>query len=1103
MSLADDDARALARDVSRPLALVAGAGAGKTSVLVDRVRGALLLHPPQAIAAVTFTEKAAAEIGARVRAPLAGGPGATSAIPELSLMTITTLHGFARRLLLEEAFAAGFPPAADVAVGGAAAADERAVVDAALAVFVRQLRRADRGLWRVLDALVTPHALRQVVAVLLQAPGFTLDRFDTSGSLEASAVALKERLGAIEHAAQACTLLDDKLLLAWRALAQQLHEAAAGGDVDLVVWALVRDRLALARNIGTKKAWPEGTKERLHAAVADLVQWQQDTRTLAHGALLKRLADDVVPALALERQRRGLVSFDDLLLSARDLLRDDVNARARLGLRFSVVLIDEVQDTDPLQAEITSLLCVEGGTRNLFVVGDPKQAIYRFRGGDVEAFMATAKLVDDRASLSSNFRSVPGVVSWCNHTFQTLPGFEPQQAVRAPGPLAPVVVLDLEGSEDEDVDVAGGIADHVQGLIAAGSIVARDVMVVLPSWAAADDIADAFSARGIPAVIEGGDRLFSRDEMRLALATLRAIVDGSDTEAVAFCLRGVFGSTLTELWDHQHRGQSFRPHAIDAKATPTPSRVDRALDRLARATRRMGSTSLARLVEDVLWDSALPAWSRFHDADRRRANLDRFFALVEAHEQQLRSPLEVVQALINEATREDHTDVPRLDDDGTAARITTLFSAKGLEAPVVVVAAFHRRRDGVTAVLDRLQRTASIRLGKLEPPGWADARARDARLDDEERRRWVYVACTRARDQLVLAPPFHHLLDVDVRARGLPADLKDVADGASVPCAGGGPLVQVSRPSSSSSAALTPVWITAPPVPTARPSIVQAVRSARSRSRRWQTVSEVVQNRRVAVDVVVEDGLGHSGSVGAVGGRLVHAVMERLDFTLPIEMRVVAARGLCQRLARAGFTDTDRDVVDRACSVVERLARHPVVDRVAAVLARHGRVWREVPFAVPSADRRSTTAGTIDLVFVEEPAQRVVVVDWKSDVPPPGTALRARYEAQLQEYVRAVVKGLPGLAIEAVLAGPHRELPVDDEAALSLLTPEVRGVVEGLGIELPAVGLIVDDIETVCAWPERRVALSDAPLKDDWRSTDDVDALPALLGLLDEPSPGS
>ena len=388
MILVDDDARARARDVTRPLALVAGAGAGKTSVLVDRVRGALALHPPRVIAAVTFTEKAAAEIGARVRAD-----PATSAIPELSLMTITTLHGFARRLLLEEAFAAGFPPAADVAVGGAAAADERAVVDEALGTFVRRLRRTDRALWRVLSGLVTQHQLRGVVGVLLQAPGFALDSVHTLTSIEVSAVTLRARTAAIAQAARACTLDDDKLLIAWRALEQQLSDVDdAGGDIDLVVYAVVKDRLALARNIGTKKAWPEQSKERLHAAVADLVTWQQETRTLAHGALLRRLADDVVPALSAERRQRGLVSFDDLLLSARDLLKSDPAARARLAQRFAVVLIDEVQDTDPLQAEITALL-----TRDLFVVGDPKQAIYRFRGGDVATVHARRRALEGRA----------------------------------------------------------------------------------------------------------------------------------------------------------------------------------------------------------------------------------------------------------------------------------------------------------------------------------------------------------------------------------------------------------------------------------------------------------------------------------------------------------------------------------------------------------------------------------------------------------------------------------------------------------------------------------------------------------------------------------
>lgn len=1097
MSLSDDDVRARARDVTRPLALVAGAGAGKTSVLVERVAAALDRHPARFIAAVTFTEKAAAEIRGRVRDRFDA-----SRSGELSELTVTTLHGFARRLLLEEAFAAGFPPGADVQ-SSAESDVVRGVVDGVVGAFVRRLRREDRALWRLLDALVTPFQLRRALDVLLTAPGFTLDHVAGSQFVEASLGPLQGHIKTIRQAVSECSSVDDKLLLAWGDVDDAFADAARVGDAELVVAAALRRRF-VRKKLGAQKSWPSGSRERVYAAIAALEEWQKQTRSRAHGAILRRLADDVVPVLVREREKRGLVSFDDLLLQARDVLKSDAQARARLQQRFKMVLVDEVQDTDPLQAEITSLL-----TKELFVVGDPRQAIYRFRGGDVEAFAATANLVDDRATLLSNFRSVPGIVAWCNHTFATLPGFTPQVAVRKPGALPPVVVLDVgaveaeeeeeeEGAE-EDVDgeaVCAGIAAHIRGLIDAGSIAPRDVMVVLPSWAAADDVADAFAARGIPAVIEGGDRLFARDEMRLALATLRAIVDGSDTEAVCFCLRGVFGATLQELWEHKSAGRSFRPAVIDVEKTPQPSRLQRALDRISRASRRMGTTSLARLVEDLLWDSALPAWSLFHDADRRRANLDRFFSLVETHEQEVRAPLEVVRAMINEATREDHTDVRRLDDDGTAARITTLFSAKGLEAPVVVVAAQERKRDHPASVLDRLRRTASIKLGQLEPPGWASAVARDLQLDDEERRRWVYVACTRARDQLVLAPPFHKLLKADVAARGVPADLAACKSGDVVVGGVADVVVRVVRPPSS--ATTTPVWIASPPTVTSVVSpIAEAVKRARTASRRWRTVSEVAAQRRLAVDLVVDEGSDEQG-VGAVGGRLVHKVMERLDFTLPIELRVAAARTLCRSLASSGFVDPHDadDVVVRAASVVDRLARHPVIERAA----RAKRLWREVPFALPSDDRRRTVAGTIDLVFEDDAA--VVVVDWKSRVPAVGTVLRARYELQLAEYVRAVVVGLDAKKpIEAILAGPHKELPVDDddEDAFAALDEDVRAVVEAVvdRAGAPVAGLIVGDVECVVAWPDQKVALADVDVPG-YVSTSWPDALPELLGLAED-----
>ncbi|HEY4223192.1 MAG TPA: UvrD-helicase domain-containing protein, partial [Myxococcota bacterium] len=625
----DAFARATAIDLTQPLALVAGAGAGKTTVLVDRLVAVLAEVPARAVAAVTFTEKAAAEIASRVRTQVART--APHQLPELAQLTVTTLHGFARRLLLEEAFASGFPPGADVAVGGAAAADERAVRDEVIGAFVRQLRKDDRTLWRILDSLVTPGQLRRTIDTLLVDAADCAHDLDTpapaapdsSAIVETSTASLIDALARAKRAAGECSAVDDKLLLSWAAVQAGLEDAARAGEVELVVAAATHPHLAPKRNLGKKVAWPGDSKQRFLDVVDEIEAWQKSMRERVHGSLLRGLVREVVPQLRAERRARGLVAFDDLLLRARDLLADPA-AQARLAQRFRVLLIDEVQDTDPLQADIARRL-----TRNLFVVGDPKQAIFRFRGGDVETFHRTAGLVEGRAALAKNFRAVPGLVAWVNHVFADLPGQVSQIAVRPAAALAPVIALAGCADDDSDDDSnasskpspAQAIAAHIGGLFAnrAQVIDARtaeprlaqpsDVMVVLPSWSAADEIADALAARGIPAVIDGGDRLFDRDEARLALATLRAIVDGSDSEAVLLCLRGVFGCTLTELWEHRAAELSFRPRAIAPTSPPTTTanvsappatRVERALDVLARAARRTGSFALGRLVDEVL-----------------------------------------------------------------------------------------------------------------------------------------------------------------------------------------------------------------------------------------------------------------------------------------------------------------------------------------------------------------------------------------------------------------------------------------------------------------------------------------------------------------------
>jgi hypothetical protein len=143
------------------------------------------------------------------------------------------------------------------------------------------------------------------------------------------------------------------------------------------------------------------------------------------------------------------------------------------------------------------------------------------------------------------------------------------------------------------------------------------------------------------------------------------------------------------------------------------------------------------------------------------------------------------------------------------------------------------------------------------------------------------------------------------------------------------------------------------------------------------------------------------------------------------------------------------------------------------VVKAGGALWREVPFAVPGGGARTTTSGTIDLVFVE--ADQVVVVDWKSDVPPEGSSMRARYEAQLAEYARAVVRALdPKMPVETILAGPHPELPLDDDDIYAFVPDDARAVLEALvarGAPAPIVGYVDAGVETICAWPDHKLAL--------------------------------
>ncbi len=467
-------------DLGATLFVEAGAGAGKTSSLVGRIVQ-LVLHgvPIGAIAAITFTEKAAADLRRRLRLALVQAPRGDlfqvqqldEALDQLDHAPIGTLHAFARRLLNEFPIQAGLPPGFTVLdeLESNIAFDERwedlleqLLADAAPAAgpvdggveFVQLLEFEQFGIRSTFRRVAIDfHANWDLVA----------SRVDRDAPVRWQPD-LTRLAALVRHAIDVGDIPPDDTQAGTLAELRQVEPALTTeptmiGKLQHAEW--LHKRLAKAGKSGSKAKWKHYGGD---AALDDVRRRQLDVAEAAEQVLdqardhRRRLVGAILGRWVLESAERratdGTVEFHDLLVLARRLLTDHPEIRSALHQRYQRLMLDEFQDTDPIQLEIAVRLSAapddpaqSGDWRalrpvpgRLFIVGDPKQSIYRFRRADIAQYLRAADQIGaDRVSLTANFRSSEPVIRWVNSVFRNLiveqvdaqPAFQRLDACRA------------------------------------------------------------------------------------------------------------------------------------------------------------------------------------------------------------------------------------------------------------------------------------------------------------------------------------------------------------------------------------------------------------------------------------------------------------------------------------------------------------------------------------------------------------------------------------------------------------------------------------------------------------------------------------------------
>jgi ATP-dependent helicase/nuclease subunit A len=871
----DPTSQQLAAIVARGTSVVlsSGAGCGKTFVLTNRYLSHLKHDGVRVgeIVAITFTDRAAREMRGRIRNAVTAQLKANPLDPtwaehlrDLESAPVQTIHSFCGDLLRQYSVPAGLDPRFEVLEEVLAENLRAEAVEETL----RDLLTADTPAGRDLGELIVLYgwtATRNAVADLLherdtaawvrwlrQTPAVVAARWtgpdrDTLRPIWVEYLAAgSPKIAHVVNLFRGTECRGPEMRANVETVLDGLPKLATAPDLAGAV-----DELHEAAKVGTEreKAWPDAaTYEAIRDAMAEfrvdlpakLALFLEEPEGVEEAALVGqrflRVALTVVEAYQQRKARAGVVDFQDLLVLARDLLRDSAQVRDSLQQRYRYLLLDEMQDTDPVQMELVELLCGVGIEHDkLFAVGDAKQSIYRFRGAEVALFekLRAAVPAEGRLQLTRNYRSHPGILHFVNalcsprfanyeplesHHLPTFAGpcveflwsvpptvgspLSPASGERGggegedacssenerpgasrvdpphPQPLSPRSGGRRESVSDIRAREADAIARRIAELVASPEPRIRDeeglrplkpgdVALLFRSMSNVGIYEAALRKHGLDYYLVGGRAFFAQQEVYDLLNLLRTLENPDDSVALAGALRSPFGCVSDDallllalhpdgLWASLHDPACVSGLPEDQR--PRAERIRGLLDTWRTLKDRL---PIARLIGRVVADSGYDAALQYEFlGDRKLANLWKLIDLARTFDRPglfgLAEFIARLGDLVNNQPREEQAATQ--PENADVLKIMSIHQAKGLEFPVVFVPDLAARGLGGRWSAARWDR----RLGCIARPPSEDplpftdfpdrlARAYETVADWHEDLRILYVACTRARDLLVLS----------------------------------------------------------------------------------------------------------------------------------------------------------------------------------------------------------------------------------------------------------------------------------------------------------------------------------------------------------------
>jgi ATP-dependent helicase/nuclease subunit A len=781
----------------------AGAGTGKTTTIVSRIVNAVCepgsKFTMKKLVAITFTERAASELRSRVRSELerrakGGDMLAKAALSEFESAQIGTIHAFAKRILSSFPIEAGLPLTFEVQDQATSKLTVRASASRFVDDFFATLAESDFDLLH--ESGVGPAKLREFFIELNDKRLLVNQQDVMSGRQVDVAKVAKEFMAELnawfEHRKPEWSTYGVSLVSKIEQGLAQLNAAyLAATDLTADQVKLMKGLLGTLTSPGASggvaaKPFRDEMKEKFAKGLNGLESADAEN-------LIRRYLPEIWKILQNEvdiRFEQGKLTFDDLISLAVELVEGNPDVQSKLHQDFSLIVIDEFQDTDPLQWKLASLITARAGQPapdqgSLVLVGDAQQSIYSFRGADVKTYLAVAEQVGEqpmggmRQTLQVNFRSNQRILNWVNAAFVHesvqlgTPFLElfPAETNIVPDDFSPAVTV-IGGPDDgpdsslESAFIASAVFrakadewkvfDEVEKRKIARPASYADMVVLIPARTALEDLLDELSAREIPYRSSDSAIVFDRPIIRGLIDALKVVAGVAEPLDVWFALKSpVFGCDDFELLTYKRLGGTWSLPYGEPSPDLASTRVYQCLTILASIRREVGSLKPAAALLRIFDESRIA--STYDQTTRGRFEIECVQMVVrQARSWSNSGGLGVVDYLdwlsdqLSEDARESLPETDDLNDD--AVRISTVHGVKGLEFPIVFLAGMSRDRYSRSPMISVKAGRFEFKLGDVTSFGFAQLSEELEKTDRKtEHTRVLYVAATRAKDHLVVS----------------------------------------------------------------------------------------------------------------------------------------------------------------------------------------------------------------------------------------------------------------------------------------------------------------------------------------------------------------